>query len=958
VTAAALAFDVAGWEIRPEILVLGVIIGAGYGLLGVGLVLVHRSSRLINFAHGEVGVFAAVIVYLGVNRWHWPYYLALVAALAVAAATGALVESVVVGRLGSAPKLMSLVATLGIAQLLVTLAAAISLGGGGAFAFPSPPGLPEFDVGALRVTRAYTGMLVFAPVAVVGLAVLLRRTTLGLRIRSSASNPDAARLAGIDAALASRVTWALAGVLAAMTAILTAPSKGPGFAAALGPSLLLRGLAPALIARLRNLPVALAAGVVLGVVEQVVFWNQKTTEHIDVIVFVVILVATLLLPRDRSRRAGAEGWGEIDPWPPIVAGARRRRGVRHLGLIGIAVLLAFAAIVPLLVARDRSITLATMVAYVVMGVGLAVVAGLSGQLSLGHVAIGGIAATASIVTVLHTGNFLLGLAAAVVTGAAVALVVGLPALRLSGPFLAVTTLAGALAATWLLGRGWMLGEGRRPQKPILAGVELSSARAYYWFALAIGVIAVGVVGLLRAGGMRRLLVSVRDGEDVARSFGVRVAHRKLQSYVVSGAVAGLGGALYAHGLSFVTPASFPASASIDLAVMVVIGGVSLLAGPVIGVLFVVGIPAFLPLDNAGLATTKLGLLLVVVYSPSGLAQVLLPARDRLARLLGGGGAPADASAARGEDADGADVPMLRGGLPVADRAVDRQADREVGIGRTVLEVVDVRKQFGGLVAVADAGFVVRDGEIVGMIGPNGAGKTTLFEVIAGFTPPDAGRVVLDGVDISSTSAAARARLGVVRSFQSSPLFATLTVVETIATALEGGRPTSLLRGLAGPGAERRRLSEARALAERFGLARYADRRIKELSTGTRRICELACMVAMRPRVLLLDEPAAGLAQREVEALVPVLRGLQTELGCALVVIEHDLPMIMSLSDRLIAMEAGEIVADGPPDVVRSHPRVVDAYLGRSSVAVDRSGATIGTSTSSNDASDPKGPDHG
>ncbi len=260
-----------------------------------------------------------------------------------------------------------------------------------------------------------------------------------------------------------------------------------------------------------------------------------------------------------------------------------------------------------------------------------------------------------------------------------------------------------------------------------------------------------------------------------------------------------------------------------------------------------------------------------------------------------------------------------------------------GADSIVLRATGLTKRYGGLTAVANATVDVHRGEILGVIGPNGAGKTTLFELLTGFTRPDSGTVELDGIDITSLGPAARAHRGVVRTFQSSPLFPTLTVVECIATALERTRPTNAglaLLGWSRP--ERRRLDAAAHLARRFGLDAYVDHQLKELSTGTRRICELACVTALAPRVLLLDEPAAGLAQREVEALVPVLRSLRAELDCTMVVIEHDLPMLSRLADRMVAMVAGEVVAVGTPREVTAHPTVVAAYLGDHS-AVDRSG---------------------
>jgi ABC-type branched-subunit amino acid transport system ATPase component len=257
----------------------------------------------------------------------------------------------------------------------------------------------------------------------------------------------------------------------------------------------------------------------------------------------------------------------------------------------------------------------------------------------------------------------------------------------------------------------------------------------------------------------------------------------------------------------------------------------------------------------------------------------------------------------------------------------------------VLSATGLTKHYGGVRAVQGASLHVRSGEIVGLIGPNGAGKTTLFEMLTGFTPADAGTVVLDGRDVTRLGPSARAHAGLVRTFQNSPLFPTLTVVECIATALERSRPTRVLTSLVGwSRPERQRTTDAIALAERFGLGTYLDHQIKELSTGTRRICELACITALAPRVLLLDEPAAGLAQREVEALVPVLRTLRAELDCTMIVIEHDLPMLTLLADRMVAMVAGEIVAEGSPATVTGHPVVVAAYLGEREVAVERSGA--------------------
>lgn len=929
-----IAFEAFGWDFRREVLILGAVVGASYGLLAVGLVLVYRSSKLVNFAHAEVGAFAATMLYVGVNRWGLPYYVVLPVALAVAALLSVGAEGIVVGRLGKAPMLMSVVATLGVAQLLAALAAAINTSSGRSFAFPSPPGMPTFDVGALRLTQDYTATLIIAPIVVAALAVFMTHTRAGLRVRAAASNRDAALLAGIATGRTSRTVWALAGVLAAMTAILAAPSKGPGFAAALGPGLLLRGLAPALVAKMRSLPVALGAGVALGIIEQLVFWNQRSTANVDAVLFVVILAALLVQCQQRERDASHGGWSSVETWRPLPAHLRDHPRVRLLGPAVAVATVLFAALVPLALQNSRSVTLASMVGYAVVGVALGLITGLSGQLALGHFAIGGIAATASIIVSSHTQNFGLGLLAAAAVGAAASLLIGLPVLRAKGIFLTVTSLALAVTSTtWLLPKSWMLGPGRTPPKPAFGPLQVDSARGYYWFALCVAVAVFLVVAALRRGGFARVLIALRDGEDVARSFGISARVRSLQVFLVSGIVAGLGGALYAHTFTRVTTGSFPASASIDIAVMVVVGGATLMAGPLVGVLFVIGIPAFLPLDAAGIATTKLGLLLLIVFLPGGFAQLLLPLRDRLAARLAGVtvAPPVDRLALSTTTVELSANSSMTSAAPAAP-FVNTHASTVLA-----LRAVDLSKHYGGVRAVDGVSINVYDGEILGLIGPNGAGKTTLFELLTGFGRVDHGVVWMGDRDITHLSPSSRAHAGLVRTFQNSPLFPTLTVVECIATALERTMPTrASVAALGWSRPERRRLIEATALAERFGLSSFVDRRMTELSTGTRRICELACITALAPRILLLDEPAAGLAQREVEALVPVLRSLRAELNCTIIVIEHDLPMLNRLADRMIAMVSGRIVAEGTPAEVCAHPTVIAAYLGDRAHAVDRS----------------------
>jgi branched-chain amino acid transport system ATP-binding protein len=254
--------------------------------------------------------------------------------------------------------------------------------------------------------------------------------------------------------------------------------------------------------------------------------------------------------------------------------------------------------------------------------------------------------------------------------------------------------------------------------------------------------------------------------------------------------------------------------------------------------------------------------------------------------------------------------------------------------------------FGGIVAVDQVTFSVAPGEVVGLIGPNGAGKTTIFDLISGFTRPSHGRVVLLGNDLTGSAPAVRARAGLGRSFQDARLFAGLTVAETIAVALERwievAEPISEACRLPAvqitEAAVRERVEE---LIELFGLGAFHDKRMDELSTGSRRMVDLACTVAHQPSVVLLDEPSSGIAQREAEALGPVLLGLRARLGASLLVIEHDIGLVSSIADRLVALDQGAVVATGAPVAVLDHPEVVASYLGSGDVARRRSAPSLG-----------------
>jgi ABC-type branched-subunit amino acid transport system ATPase component len=263
-----------------------------------------------------------------------------------------------------------------------------------------------------------------------------------------------------------------------------------------------------------------------------------------------------------------------------------------------------------------------------------------------------------------------------------------------------------------------------------------------------------------------------------------------------------------------------------------------------------------------------------------------------------------------------------------------------------LEVRDVSIAFGGLYALADVNLTFEPGQIIGIIGPNGSGKTTLLDTISGQLFPTNGQLLFDGVDLIDYLPEDRAALGLVRSFQDCRLYPELTVEETLLVAHDAHQPVSVL-GLTfrlpmARRAEFTKRGDAGELLETFHLERFRHHQIGQLSTGTRRIVDLACAVAGRPRLLLLDEPTAGIAQREAEAFGPLLHTLHRVTGATIVLVEHDVPLTVEVCERLVVMEAGRIVSDGPVARVLADPVAREAYLGASEEALARSGAQPAT----------------
>jgi ABC-type branched-subunit amino acid transport system ATPase component/ABC-type branched-subunit amino acid transport system permease subunit len=912
-----------GLTIPFSTLVQGVQSGIVFGLLSVGLVLVYQSSRIINFAHAEVGLVAAAVCELLVTRGDMSFWLSLPLALNIAAGISVLCELVVIRRLRSAPRVLSVVATLGLSQLVLFMTAALR--GSATSTMPLPPWFPEFSIGPVFFNRAASAILIVGPLAVVGVWAMLTRSFAGRLIRAAAANPEAAKLAGLSPNKAAAIAWGTAGMLSGISAILVTGASGAASGALAGPSLLIPAIAAAVLGRFRSIGVAFGAAVALGILQQVVAVNSTSGGMVQLVTFGVILVGLLMQVSASSRDQEQSNW-------MAVAVATATPAVRSLRTALFALASLIVVGIGVTGSSETALNLSAIVAFALVAISVYVLTGLAGQLSLGQFAVAGVGAAIGTRVADSTGDVLLGLLAGGLCGAAVTIAISLPGIRLRGLFSAVTTLSFAVVARdWLLPQTWMIGSGLGIDNPSVLGIGLTTSRARFVFiCLVFAVVALATARLAQSGIGRRMR-ALRDNEAQARGFSIAALRTRLSAFGGAGFIAGVGGVTFGLAITSFNSAAFSSSQSILVVAIAVVGGLRSVPGSMLGALYVVGLPRFVPLDDAGLAATSLGWLIVVMLFPQGLSGVIDTLLHRLigsrASWRGSAVSPAAPVESTPAIAFGAEDKLVAG-------------PPSVGAASGLL-ATGLAKAFGGVRAVDNVNFSVAPGETVSLIGANGAGKTTLFELIGGFSKPDAGTVTFSGASLDGQAPERRARHGVVRSFQDAQLFSTFTVREAILVALEAQHKTRLWAALLAP---KRASAQQRAAAEellnRFGLTRYADSTVGTLSTGTRRITELACMVALRPKLLLLDEPSAGIAQRETEALANVIKSIKAELNLTLVVVEHDIPFVRSLSDRIVVMETGKVIADGDPDDVLADPAVIESYLGNNQAAIARSGNEV------------------
>jgi ABC-type branched-subunit amino acid transport system ATPase component/ABC-type branched-subunit amino acid transport system permease subunit len=965
-------------------LVLGVLNGLIISLLAVGFVLVYKANRFLNLASAQLGVLSALLLLKAVNDWRWNWWLTFLACVLVGIATGLLVERFIVApvrRRTTAPVRL-LILTIGVSQLLLAFTYIPGLASVSQAPFPQPFN-SNVQVGGVVLSGMSLLTLIAVPILLVLLTLFLEFTSLGKQIRAAAGNPDAARLCGISVSRVSLITWGIAGGLAAIAAILNGPTTTSFNGEALGPFLLMMTMGAAAFGAFVSFPIATAGGLGLGLVYQVVLAQTNDAGAAELAAFGVILCAILVRGRAIGRAFTIEG-AAVPERPSLrIPDALRnspflRNGIRWLA--GVALLAA--VVLPLLpYFKSNQFLLVLVLIYALVGVSLTMVVGWAGQVSLGHFALVGVGAYLTARWAGQSGWSLVEfLLLAGLVGAVVMVAIGLPALRVRGLTLAVTTLGFAvIAPDWLYQQSWFGGSTpfNEPVEglTVLPGLGNIGSQLYLYYVVLV-VLAIVVTGAttLRRSAVGRSIVAVRDNERAAASFGLRPAVIKLRVLALSGFVAAAAGVFYAIDWQSVSPTLFGSDVSVAVLAIPVIGGLGSIGGAVAAAFLLYMATFFVGPHVSGLLGSvgqNVGFLLflsgaAVVGSmmqfPTGIAG---KAQEMWQAHL-----YKKAAATIGTINLGASLPSARGG-EAAIRTRTKTIDRTATVGglsamgdhgalalrsqhltdppradALPLEVEGVVVRFGGITALNGATIEVGSGEIVGLIGPNGAGKTTLMNAISGILRPDEGSVRLFGHEVAGRPPSVRARYGVARSFQDASLFAGLTVTETVQVAMMRRERTLLLPAMVGAPwvrrAEKRNRQLALDIVDTFGLGPWKDALTSELSTGIRRICDLAAQVATEPRLLLLDEPTAGVAQREAESFAPLVHRIQSALNCSILVIEHDMPMLMGLCDRVYALDAGVVIAAGTPTEVRNDRTVIASYLGTNITAISRSNQTITT----------------
>jgi branched-chain amino acid transport system ATP-binding protein/branched-chain amino acid transport system permease protein len=585
------------------------------------------------------------------------------------------------------------------------------------------------------------------------------------------------------------------------------------------------------------------------------------------------------------------------------------------GLCVVGLLLAAASFF----ANDYQLHVMTIIMInIMLALSLNWVMGYLGHLTLANAAIFGIGAyTTAILMARWPIPFPLALIISAITGASVSALVALPALRLRGFFLAIATLAFGVFAHWVFLHGGSITAGagglvfRRPDFSVFG---LAAATGMFLISLLMLTATLWWTSRLVASSFGRRSLCISEQEMIAPSLGIDVVRHKFKVFLVSGSIAGASGALFAGLLGLVDPESFNFGQMILQFMMVVLGGLGSIVGSIIGAVVVTGLfeglRAFKGLHEIALGSA---LLAVILFSPRGLYRI---GSSRWAALIE---ARSGGSALRGMNVVIASTTAATTPPRTFAAATDAPA----------LVVDGVSKEFGGLRALDMVSFEVKQGSIHGLIGPNGSGKSTMLNLITRITGLDSGRILMFGKDVSAHNGHRTAAMGLGRTFQNLQLVGELTVLENVMLGADLGLHNGSDRAAA-PSHKLREDISARIAMETLefvGMASFACNKATELSGGQMRLVEIARALAARPRLLLLDEPAAGLSLNRIDTVRELILKINRELGVTVILVEHVLNLVLEVSDSITVLSAGKVLASGTPEIVRNNTVVQAAYLG-------------------------------
>jgi ABC-type branched-subunit amino acid transport system ATPase component/ABC-type branched-subunit amino acid transport system permease subunit len=885
---------------------LGLATGAVYAMLAQGLVLVYRGSGLLNFSQGAFAMVGAYSYYEVTVRHGQSKWLGLFVAVVISAAAGALFHLVVLRQMRHASPLSRVIATLGFTVVLQ--AAAFLRYGQNPLSVPGLLSTRTVHVISHQLVLGVDDIEIFVIGALltVVLTIVYRLTSIGRVTTAVAENQLAASSLGHSPDVVASFNWALGSALAGLGGVLIAPIIF------LEPTqlvlLVLPAMAAALIGKFASFPITFGVALGIGVVESEISRYVTSPGWPTAVPFLVVIV--LLVIRGQAlplrsfvlERLPAVGTGRIRPVP-------------------VALVFLVVAALSLHAGSDWATSMASTFAFAIICLSIVVITGYGGQLSLAQGVLAGVGALAAAKLAPHM-PFILALVLAAAITAVVGAVVGIPALRTRGVTLAIATLGlGAAISAVVLGNQSYTGgvSGIEVPTPHIFGWNIdpfAHTNRYAFFSLVVLLLLSLAVANLRRGPTGRRLVAVRSNERAAASLGVSGAWSKTYAFVLGAAIAAVGGVLLAFLQSSVEVSqtdTFTVFTCILLVGVTVAGGVGSVGGALLGSTLLTGgiasklfggwseFDEYLPLIGGVL------LIAVLIFGPDGVFEMNRRLLEPVTARLEGAGSRLHRARKRPE--------TVRRSPAAAEKVV---AKAMVVRGLTV--------DFGGVRALDHVTLEVRPGEVHGLIGPNGAGKTTLIDAISGFVRVREGTTDLGDRPLDGLSPTARAGHGLCRSFQSLELFDDLTVLENLAVASEHASWTRWVLDLVRPSPVVLGAAALDALHQ-FDLVDLVDRKPGQISFGQRKTVAIARAVATSPSVLLLDEPAAGLNDQEADELATLIRHLARDWGIGVLLVEHKVDMIMSISDRVTVLDHGRVLTSGTPGEVQADDRVITAYLG-------------------------------